>query len=381
MIFWPAFSVSDVFRYRAPRKITRNARRRVGLGLSGIFAVAMLAGCSNGPNPAPVTLPVSGIGDLNAAVVSSETQTLSAAQLAQVLSANENAAYQLGPNDLIIVSVYEHPELSAPPGISTGNVGVLITSDGTIDMPLIGQVRLGGLTIAEAQSLITSDYSSLVKQPDVTIQIINPQSLRYYLLGAFTTPGVKYPGHAMTLLDALALGGSVDIANADLYQAYVAKGTVKLPIDLHGLLIDGDLSQNITLGSGDDIVIPPSTNEDAFVFGSVGKPGEVQFRSGELSLLQALSSAGLDLPNYTEAELSQIHLIRAHGASAELMVIDARKILQGTAANFALEPGDIVFVPPTGIASWNQVLDLLIPSLNTISGLLNPFVSIRYLSK
>jgi polysaccharide export outer membrane protein len=185
----------------------------------------------------------------------------------------------------------------------------------------------------------------------------------------------------MDLLDALALGGSVDISNADLYQAYVAKGKVKLPIDLHALLIDGDLSQNITLGSGDDIVIPPSTNEDAFVFGSVGKPGPIEFKSGALSLLQALAAAGMDLTNYTNAELSQIRLIRAHGASAELMVIDARKILQGGAPNFALEPGDIVFVPPTEIASWNQVLNQLIPSLNTISGLLNPFVSIKYLSQ
>jgi polysaccharide export outer membrane protein len=340
------------------------------------------SGCAAPPPTTPVALPTSSNStEAGSAVISSETESLTPAQLAAVLSANENDSYRLGPNDLIIITVYQHPELSVPSPGSTNSNGVLITSDGSIDMPLIGQVNLGGLTISEASQLITSDYASVIKQANVTIQLVNPQSLRYYLLGAFTAPGVKYPGHAMTLLDALALGGSVDIANADLYQAYVAKGTVKLPIDLHALLVDGDLTQNITLGSGDDIVIPPSTNEDAFVFGSVGKPGAVQFKSGALSLLQALSSAGLDLPNYTQAELSEIHLIRSHGASAELMVINARTILNGTAPNFALEPGDIVFVPPTGIGSWNQVLNLLIPSLNAISGLLNPFVSIKYLSQ
>lgn len=365
----------DIFRCRARFRPWRLA---FSLNLA-------LAGCGGGQVPTtPVALPTDSTAAeaLSSAIVSSQTDYLSPEQLAAALSANEDDSYQLGPNDLIIVSVYNHPELSAPPpGVTNGTGGVLITSDGSIDMPLIGQVSLGGLTIPQATQLITSDYASVVKQPNVTIQLVNPQSLRYYLLGAFTLPGVKYPGHAMDLLDALALGGSVDIANADLYQAYVAKGKVKLPIDLHALLIDGDLTQNITLGSGDDIVIPPSTNEDAFVFGSVGKPGAVQFKSGALSLLQALSAAGLDLPNYTNAELSQIHLIRSHGATAELIVIDARKILQGTAPNFALEPGDIVFVPPTEIASWNQVLNLLIPSLNTISGLLNPFVSIKYLSQ
>jgi polysaccharide export outer membrane protein len=356
---------------------------RARLWLLAILVASALTGCAGGtPATTPIALPTnSSAAEAESAVVSSQTESLTPQQLAAVLSANEDDSYQLGPNDLIIVSVYQHPELSVPPpGITSNNGGVLITSDGSIDMPLIGQVNLAGLTIPEAAQLITSDYASIIRQPDVSIQLVNPQSLRYYLLGAFTLPGVKYPGHAMTLLDALALGGSVDIANADLYQAYVAKGNVKLPIDLHALLIDGDLSQNITLGSGDDIVIPPSTNEDAFVFGSVGKPGAVQFKSGGLSLLQALASAGLDLPNYTQAKLAQIHLIRSHGASAELMVIDASKILHGTAPNFALEPGDIVFVPPTEIASWNQVLDLLLPSLNTISGLLNPFVSIEYLS-
>ena len=361
------------------------SRARPRLWVLAILLSCTLAGCGGGTqSSAPIMLPSdrSAAQALSSAILSSETQTLTPAELASVLSANEDDSYQLGPNDLIIVSVYQHPELSVPPpGMNSNNGGVLITSDGSIDMPLIGQVNLGGLTIPEATQLITSDYASVIKQPNVTIQLVNPQSLRYYLLGAFTTPGVKYPGHAMTLLDALALGGSVDIANADLYQSYVSKGKVKLPIDLHALLIDGDLTQNITLGSGDDIVIPPSTNEDAFVFGAVGKPGAIQFKSGALSLLQALSSAGLDLPNYTQAELSQIHLIRSHGASAELMVIDARKILNGGAPNFALEPGDIVFVPPTGIATWNQVLTLLIPSLNTISGLLNPFVSIKYLSQ
>ena len=53
----------------------------------------------------------------------------------------------------------------------------------------------------------------------------------------------------------------------------------------------------------------------------------------------------MDLQNYTNARLSQIHVIRAHGKSADFIVVDAAKILQGQAYPFALEPGDIVFVP------------------------------------
>jgi polysaccharide export outer membrane protein len=201
------------------------------------------------------------------------------------------------------------------------------------------------------------------------------------LLGAFTNPGIKYPTHPLTLLDALALGGSVDMPAADLYQAYIARGSVKLPVDLYALLIGGDLSQNVTLAAGDAIVIPSSTVENAFVFGAVGKPGPVEFQSGGLSLLQAISAADMDLTNLTQARLSRIHIIRARARSAEFYIVDAGAILEGKAVPFALEPGDIVFVPPSAIATWNQVLSMLLPSLQTVSGALEPFVQLNYLQK
>jgi polysaccharide export outer membrane protein len=332
--------------------------------------------------PVPVSGTIMAPGASTSAVVSSESQTLSMEQQQLASDRIINGAYRLGPDDIIAVSVYSHPELSSPqPGMLQGLGGLMITSDGTVALPLIGNVRLGGLTIDRAQRNISAAYATYINNPNVTVQLVAAQSLRYYLLGAFSTPGVKYPGHNLTLLDALSLGGSVDLPNADLYQAYVVENSRKIPVDFHALLLDGDLTQNVTLASGDTIVIPPASTENAFVFGAVGKPGAVPFEAGSLSLLQALSVAGLDLPNYTSARLEQVHIIRAHGKSADFIIVDAAKILQGQAFPFSLQPGDIVFVPPTRVASWNQVLDMLIPSLTTINGVLNPFVSIAYLSR
>ena len=156
---------------------------------------------------------------------------------------------------------------------------------------------------------------------------------------------------------------------------------MKLPVDLHALLVDGDLSQNITLMPGDAIVIPSAANENAYIMGAVGKPGAVSFDNGSLSLLQALSESGFNLASYSQAQLSNIHIIRSHGYSAQYLVVNARAILDGKAAMFALQPGDVVFVPPTGIATWNEILNMALPSLQTISSVLNPFVEITYLSR
>lgn len=343
----------------------------------GLLGCTLLSGC----DPVPAEPPSVVQSFPESPILSAQTETLTPDELREVSDTSASQAYILGPDDIIAVYVYLHPELDVPVTSGGGSAGALITSDGTVGLPLLGNVQLGGLTLAQAQDRLTQDYATYINHPKVSIQIMSPQSLRYYLLGAFATPGIKYPVHPLDLLEALALGGSVDIVNADLFQAYVAQGDVKLPVDLHALLLDGDLSQDIPLAPGDVIFIPSSQSENAYLFGAVGKPGAVQFVSGSLSLLQALASSGLDLANYTNARLSRIHIIRSHGKSAEFLIVDARMIMDGQAAPFALEPGDIVFVPPTAVATWNQVLSEILPSLQTISSVLNPFVSIKYLSQ
>lgn len=339
--------------------------------------VTMLAACAAPPlvSHTVAPAPASAVG-MPSAIVSSERQTLPPDSGQQNLF-----QYYLGPSDIISISVYGHPELSVPQPSGGQNGGIMITNDGTVDLALVGNVMLGGLTIEEAKDRLQRDYSKYVRNVDVSVQLVSPRSLRYYLLGDFSDPGVKFPERQLPLLDALSLGGSIDVSNADLCQAYVAMGSRKLPVDLRALLVDGDMSQNIMLNPGATIVIPPASDEKAFVFGSVTKPGAADFEGGSLSLLQALSEAGMDLNSYTGAELSQVRVIRSHGAAADFIVVDAQKILKGEAAPFPLQPGDIVFVGPNRIASWNQTLGMLLPSLSTVSGLLSPFVSIKYLSQ
>ncbi len=347
-----------------------------------IFVLAsgfsMLAGCTSAPTYPGSTTAVR--YQSQTAVISSYSESLPSDEMQQVADETVGGPYVLGPTDVISVTVYMHPELDVPViGNSSNTNGALITGDGATQLPLIGSIQVGGLTVQQASEVLTQAYSHYIRHPKVAVQLQNAQSLRYYLLGAFSLPGVKYPERQLDLLDALALGGSVDTNNADLRQAYVAHGHVRLPVDLYALLIEGDLTQNIQLASGDAIVVPASASENAFVFGAITKPGAVPFTGSGLTLLQALSEAGTDLSSLTNGELSDIHIIRGNGSTAQFIVLNANLIMNGGAPSFVLQPGDIVFVPPTQIATWNQALDELLPSLQTISAILNPFVSIKYL--
>jgi polysaccharide biosynthesis/export protein len=158
-----------------------------------------------------------------------------------------------------------------------------------------------------------------------------------------------------------------------------------MPIDFRRLIIEGDLTQNIHLRTGDVVVVPDHQNEQAFVLGGVATSnpggGAVPFINGRLTLLQALARAGFGQSERLQGDLADVHVIRSEGDHGYLFIVDAEAILEGEAASFDLAPGDVVFVPSSALSNWNQALSMLLPSLQTISGLLTPFVQLKYLSQ
>jgi polysaccharide export outer membrane protein len=322
--------------------------------------------------------------------VSQHQETLDPALLSQLVGERDGDAYRVGPGDSLIVAVYGHPELalatySNPNILGVKPVGLVIDNDGTIQFPLLGSVSVAGKTLEQLRAYLQQELALYVKDPKVTVQLSFNGSIRYYLLGQFNQPGLKFSDRPLRLLEALSLAGSVQMERASLRGAYVARNSKRLPINFRRLLRDGDLKQNIPLRSGDIVMVPDNTVEQAFVFAGAAntnaRGGAVPFRNGRLNLLQALAQAGYGFRERTQGRLSQTHIIRSDGDRGELFVVNASKILSGEAAPFELFPGDVVFVPMRAITSWNQVLEQLLPTLQTVAGLLQPFVQIRYLQR
>lgn len=324
-------------------------------------------------------------------VVSKQTEQLDPALLDEAIGGKEGEAYRVGPGDTILVAVYNHPELSIAPYAGSGMSqngrlsGLVIDNDGTIQLPLIGGVKVAGKTTDELRKFLEHELAVYVKDPKVTVQVVFTGSIRYYLLGQFTQPGMKYSDRPIRLLEAMSLGGSVLLEHASLSSAYVARGQKRLPIDFRRLVLQGDLRQNIKLRSGDVILVPDKTSEQAFVFGGAAggtsRGVTVPFSSGRLNLLQALAAAGFGYRDTAQGKLSETRVIRSQGDRGEYFVIDAARMLDGDVGPFELAPGDVVYVPATGVTNWNEALAQLLPSLQTVAGLLTPFVQIKFLSR
>ena len=354
------------------------------------LAAASGGGCASHDSPPAVT-----VKSLPSAVISRREEVLDPRLLQAANGSGENEPYRVGSGDTLLVAVFNHPELAiatyagaagaAVPATNGRTAGLYVDNDGTIQLPLIGTVTVAGKTSDELRVFLEDALARYIKMPKVTVQILVSGSIRYYLLGQFVTPGLKYADRSMRLLEALSLGGSVVLDRASLGSAYVMREGHRLPVNFRSLIRDGDARQNIWLRTGDTIVVPDNVSDQAFVFGGAAggnaHGGSVPFVNGRLDLLQALAQSGIGFRERVQGRMSEVRVIRSEGDRGQFFVIDVERILRGDAGSFALAPGDIVFIPPSGVTSWNEAIQLILPTLQTVSSLLNPFVQIKYLSQ
>lgn len=346
-----------------------------------VIGVFVLAACGGGKYVVSKPLP--------SPVVYAKPEALDPQVFETVVGMGEGDAYRVGPGDSLLVAVYGHPELSiATYAGSTGlsgsrAAGFIIDNDGSIQFPLIGSVPVAGKTTAELRTYLEKQLALYLREPSVTVQVNYAGSIRYYLLGQFTQPGLKFSDRPVRLLEALSLGGSIVLERASLRGAYIAREGKRLPIDFQRLVRQGDLKFNIPMHSGDVVVVPDNSGDQVFVFGGVigerAGLAAVPFVNGRLDILQALAQAGFGFRERSQGVLSETRVIRSEGDRGTLFVVDVEAILDGDAASFHLVPGDVIFVPTTALTDWNFAMGQLLPTLQTVSGLLSPFVQIKYL--
>jgi polysaccharide export outer membrane protein len=341
----------------------------------------MLAGCAAYRDISPGSVKQIPFGKAaESAVVAEETVT--------VLPLDEQAPspeYTIGPGDILFINVSGKPEFSSLSTTSSysqlGNIqapsGSRVDGNGNIQMPYLGTVHVGGMTLPQAQQQILDIAKKYLNDPWVVVEIGQHKSHPLYLLGQFRNAGTYYMDRPLNLLQGIALGNGYDI-NADITSARLIRNNKTAPVDINALLTQGDQRHNIWLKPGDTLYIPDNKSRLVFVFGAVKKGGPVTIPPGGLTLPQAIATAEL---RDTGHDFRYIRIIRSISATqGELMVVDFDKILRGEAMPLLLQQGDIVYVPKSGLGNWNDAIQEILPSLQAFSALLQPFVSIKYLS-
>ena len=194
--------------------------------------------------------------------------------------------YELGPGDSVRVSVYLNPELAAESRIS---------ESGQIAFPLLGPVRVGGLTAQRAADLIAGRLKTegLVQNAQVIVSVLQYRSQQVSVLGSVNRPGryaIESPGTRLT--EVLAIAGGVGAGGADtvILTRRGADGRLeRREIDLPAIYLDGRGEQDVVMRGGDSLYV--HRQPIFYVYGQVQKPGHYPLERG-MTVGQAIATGG-----------------------------------------------------------------------------------------
>jgi polysaccharide biosynthesis/export protein len=178
-----------------------------------------------------------------------------------VISGVLDTNYTLGGGDRIKVNVYEVPDYTGEYQIPPG---------GSINLPLIGNISLLGITTEDAAELIRKKYERFLKRPIISVNLLSPRPINIFVAGEVTRPGsyslslqggagqdpgVQYPTILSALTTAQGTTLSADVSQVEVYRKLGRGGEQRVVLNLKELIRTGQTSQDITLRDGDRIVV------------------------------------------------------------------------------------------------------------------------------
>lgn len=161
--------------------------------------------------------------------------------------------YKIAPRDKLSIQVYKHPELSTANG-----AGLSVSADGTVSLPLIGRVKMSGLTKEEASHLLQEKYSNYLKEPQVNVDLLNQ---RIYVIGEVNRPGiVPLVNETMTLIEAIAQAGDFNVYGKRTSVKIMRSNNVNQTISTVDMTKLASLSSSdLMLHPGDVVYIEPNS--------------------------------------------------------------------------------------------------------------------------
>jgi polysaccharide export outer membrane protein len=254
------------------------------------------------------------------------TQQATTQQAAAQQAAPVTQDYRLGAGDVVRINVFQNPDLT---------LETRVTEGGVISYPLLGNIRIGGQSVTQAETLIADGLRSgnFVRNPQVTIVVLQVRGNQASVLGQVNRPG-RFPLETadMRLTDVLALAGGATGAGADVV---VVTGTrdgklFRLEVDLPTVFAPGGREKDIPVQNGD--VVWVDRQPIVYIYGEVQRPGPMRLERG-MTLLQALATGGGLTQRGTEKG------IRVHRKAADGSVRIATPGMDDR-----VQDGDVVFV-------------------------------------
>jgi len=259
----------------------------------------------------------------------------------------------IGPGDDLEITVYGAPDLSAHTRVS---------ADGNISLPLIGYVRIAGLSSSEAEGAIEAQLrqNSIVNNPQVAVYVRDYASSGISVAGEVAKPGFYSALGPHRLFDVLQeAGGTTDKAADKVLISHRGQNDAT-PVSISkdaGKMV----ASNVELEPGDTVVVPRAGI--VYILGEVTRPGGYVLNStGGITVLQVVAVAGG--PTHV-ASAGKTRLLRRAENGFQEQRIDLKKLLRGRANDVAVRDQDILFIPSSAIKTALSASSLVAVAAST----------------
>lgn len=205
--------------------------------------------------------------------------------------------YRLGEGDNIRISVFQNPDLMLETRVS---------ENGAVTFPLVGIVKIGGMTIASAEQTIAEalDTGGYIKQPQVSILLLKNLGNQVSILGQVTRPG-RFPLETFNtrLSEILAMAGGVAPDGADtVIVTGVRDGKpFHKEVDVAGMFLNNNFESDLIVAGGDVIYV--ARQPMFYVYGEVQRPGSFRVERN-MTVRQALAQSGGPTARGTERDIN-----------------------------------------------------------------------------
>ena len=238
--------------------------------------------------------------------------------------------YRLGAGDLVEVQIAGRLDVTRQQ--------VAVDAEGKINIPPIGSIPIGGLTLLDAHRLVGARARELFRFVDLTLTVLVPRTFEITVAGEVERPGAVLVPATRRVHDVIQGAGGLT-PRGSLRRIMISGAGAGQEIDLLRFELRGDLTQNPLVGEGMTIYVPPK-RETITLAGAVRRPGEYEFGpQGSLREVLDLTGGLLQTAAASQARLTRL----SADGRRETLPVDLGALARPL--DVPLKPGDQLFVP------------------------------------
>jgi len=323
-------------------------------------------------------LPLSAQGSPTQTGAPQRPQLPAAQQSAQALPAPADRLrpnYVLRPGDQILIRAFEMDEISERP--------FRIDGDGFVNLPVLGRLQCGGVTVERFESVLLEALRKYVRQPQVTVTVVQFSSEPVFFVGAFKAPGIYPLEGRRTMVEMMSSIGGLQPTASRRIKLTRRKEFGQIPLANAITAPDGSASTlEINMASlrenvnpAEDVVLQPfdvisvERAEMVYVTGEVARVGAFELQERDsISVIQALTLAG-GLTQAADVKTARILRPVMNTSRRAEIQLNLKQILKGHESDRPLLPNDVLYIPKSSSLTRNfgRTMLIVLPTAASIA--------------